>query len=343
LTGFLRAVVHPGDTFQTRKYYLDEPLDPVTQGPSEVEFQLSSRRAVNSTKTQSSALDYLLLICLAALFGMSFTLTSIGVRDIPPLTLAAGRLLVAFFMLYPLMRLNGQRMPAIGGVWVAIFGSALFGNALPFALVSWGQVSVQAGLAAIFMAIMPLVTIVLAHWLTDDEKLDRWKIVGVLFGLAGVIILIGWSALQSLGDELLRQSAILIAAICYAINALITRKLTHLPRWSTITALLFAGSMLLVPLSLLMDDPWQIQTSLPSILSLLGLAIGPTAIATVMILIIIGRQGASFLSQINFLVPVFGMLFGVVLLGERLPADAYIALAIILTGIGLSRLSRQRR
>jgi drug/metabolite transporter (DMT)-like permease len=284
-------------------------------------------------------IDYIWLVSLSILFGLSFTLTSIAVRDIPPISLAAGRLLIAFLMLYPLMRLNGQKMPDIGPIWIALLASGLFGNALPFALISWGQVNVQAGLTAIFMAVMPLATILLAHVFTDEEKLDRWKFIGVMFGLVGVIVLMGWSALNSIGDDLIRQSAILLAAICYAINAIITRKLTRLPRWSAMSALMFAGSLWLVPVSLMVDSPWQIRPSLPSGLSLLFLAIGPTAIATVMILRIVDRQGASFLSQINFLVPIVGMAFGVLMLNESFPANAYVALLIILAGIGISRLS----
>ncbi len=273
---------------------------------------------------------------------MSFILTSVGVRDIPPISLAAGRVFLALFMLYPLMRLNGQTMPPLGPIWIALLASGLFGNALPFALISWGQVSVQAGLTAIFMAVMPLATILLAHIFTHDEKLDRWKFLGVMFGLLGVVVLMGWSALNSLGDDLLRQTAILAAAVCYAINAIITRKLTRLPRWSTMTALMFAASVWLVPVSLWVDSPWQITPTLDSILALIALAVGPTAIATVMILRIIDRQGASFLSQINFLVPIVGMVFGVLMLNERFPANAYAALVIILLGIGLSRMSGRR-
>jgi drug/metabolite transporter (DMT)-like permease len=286
--------------------------------------------------------DYIWLASLSVLFGLSFTLTSIGVRDIPPISLAAGRLLIAFLLLYPLMRLNGQKMPDVGPIWIAILASGLFGNALPFALISWGQVTVQAGLTAIFMAVMPLATILFAHVFTDEEKLDRWKVVGVMFGLIGVVVLMGWSALNVLGDDLLRQAAILLAAICYAINAIITRKLTRLPRWSAMSALMLAGSLWLVPVSLFVDGPWEVRPSLASGLSLLALAIGPTAIATVMILRIIDRQGASFLSQINFLVPIVGMVFGVWVLSESFPANAYVALLIILAGIGISRLSGRR-
>ena len=294
---------------------------------------------MNAHNEASVLVDYVWLITLSILFGLSFTLTSIGVRDIPPISLAAGRLLIAFLMLYPLMRLNGQKMPRVGPIWFALLGSGLFGNALPFALISWGQVSVQAGLTAIFMAVMPLATLLLAHVFTDEEKLDRWKFIGVMFGLVGVVVLMGWSALDAIGDDLLRQAAILLAAICYAINAIITRKLTKLPRWSTMTALMLAGTIWLLPVSLLVESPFLVRPSIASGLSMLALAIGPTAIATVMILRIIDRQGASFLSQINFLVPIVGMVFGVLMLNESFPANAYVALLIILAGIGISRVS----
>lgn len=299
--------------------------------------------SIDNTSKPSLSVDYAWLIALSILFGLSFTLTSVGVREIPPISLAAGRLVIAFLMLYPLMRLNGQRMPPIGPIWFALLGSGLFGNALPFALISWGQVTVQAGLTAIFMAVMPLATILLAHVLTDDEKLDRWKLLGVLFGLLGVIVLMGFSALNSLGDDLLRQSAILAAAICYAINAIITRKLTKLPRWSAMTALMVAGCLWLVPVSVLVESPWLVNPSMNALLAMIFLAVGPTAIATVMILRIIDRQGASFLSQINFLVPIVGMVFGVLMLNEKFPANAYAALIIILLGIGLSRIGSKRR
>lgn len=292
---------------------------------------------MSDTRQAPNLIDYLLLISLALLFGLSFTFTRIAVAELPPLTIASGRLLLAFLMLYPLMRLQGQRMPTMGSVWLAIVGAAFFGNALPFTLISWGQVRVEAGLTAIFMAVMPLATILLAHVLTDDEKLTRWKLIGVLFGLSGVIVLMGVSVLNALGEDLLRQGAILASALSYSVNALITRKLTQLPRWSAMTALMFASTILLLPICLLLDIPWQLRPSWDAMNALLALAVGPTAIATVMILVIISRQGVSFLSLINFMVPVFGMIAGVLMLGERLPANAYVALGIILVGVALSR------
>ena len=288
----------------------------------------------NKTPT---AKDYLLLTTLAAIFGLSFIFTNISVREVPPLTVTAARLFIALLIMYPVMVAAGQKLPPPGIVWLYVFLSGVFGNALPFALVSWGQVKVDAGLSAIFMAVMPLSTILLAQILTTDERINRWKMAGVLMGFAGIAVLMGKNSFTSLGDETLRQLAILTAAVSYALNAIITRKLTALPKYSMVAALMVAASVLMVPASLVVDQPWELSVSIESLGALLMLAIGSTAIATLLILTIIERCGATFLSQINFMVPLFGVLFGAVLLSERLSANAYIALVIILVALALSR------
>ncbi len=284
--------------------------------------------------------DYALLTGLGAVFGSSFLFTNIAVQTVPPFTVVAARITLAALVLFVVLGLSGKRLPR-GSVWGWIFASALFGNAIPFSLISWGQQSVDAGLTAIFMAIMPLTTVVLAHLVTTDEKLNRWTLTGVLFGLLGVCVLMGWAALSQLGGESLPQVAILVGAMCYAVNALITRKLTHLSKWPMSAGLLLAASAFTLPLAFIFESPWQVQASWPSMLAVLALAAGPTALATGLILIIIGRQGASFLSQINFMVPLFGVLFGTVFLQERLPPNAWVALVIILGGVALARRGRQ--
>jgi len=288
------------------------------------------------TRPSPNLTDYALLFGLAVMFGTSFTFTSIAVKDIPPITLAALRVCIALVVVFIVMVAARQRLPAYGRVWIFIFASAFFGNVLPFSLIGWGQVKVEAGLTAIFMAVMPLITIVLAQFYTRDERLNRYKVLGVLTGLLGVIVLMGLDALNAIGDETLRQFAIVIAATCYAVNAIITKELTGHPRKSIIAALMLAAVILFVPL-VLIEQPWSMRPSVAAQLSLLALAVGPTALATLMILVIIDRQGASFFGQINFLVPIFGVFFGVVFLAERLAANAWVALALILFGVALSR------
>ena len=217
------------------------------------------------------------------------------------------------------------------------------GNALPFALVSWGQVKVDASLAAIFMAVMPLATILLAHIMTGDEKYNKYKLAGVTLGFSGIVILMGIDSLSSLGDESLRQFAILCAAVCYAVNAIITRKLTSIPRYSMVAALTIAASILLVPASVFIDHPWNLSVSTTAVLSILALAAVSTVLATILLLMIIDRCGATFMSQINFMVPLFGVFFGTLLLGERLSANAYIALIVILIALAMSRYGQNKK
>ena len=293
-------------------------------------------------KTTPNWIDYALLIALSLIFGSSFIFTSISVRDIPPLTVVTLRLGIALILLCVFVFYSRAKLPAPGRIWIYIIASALFGNAIPFSLISWGQVTVEAGLTAIFMAVMPLATIFLAQFFTDDEKLNRWKIASVLCGLAGVIILMGPAELGTIGDDTIRQLAILSAAVCYAINAIITRKLVTLPRLPMVTALLLSSTALMLPICLMIDQPWQVSYTLPAINSVLVLAAGPTAFATWLILVIIDRQGASFLSQINFILPLVAVALGSYFLAERLPVNAYIALGVILLAIALSRRGEQK-
>ena len=294
-----------------------------------------------SPRPSPSLTDYVLLITLAVIFGSSFSFTSVAVKEIPPITLSAWRVAIALVILYAVMLFSGQRLPRGGRIWTYLFASALIGNVLPFTLISWGQIKVDAGLTAIFMAIMPLVTIVLAQFYTHDERLNRYKVFGVFFGLVGVMVLMGREALSSIGDNTLRQLAVVLAATCYAINAIITKHLTDHPRKSIMAALMLAAAVMFLPLTL-MEQSWLLRPTDAAMWALLMLAIGPTAIGTLLILVIIDRQGASFFGQINFMVPLFGVFFGVVFLGERLSANAWLALALILFGVGLSRRGNRR-
>lgn len=295
----------------------------------------------SSSHESSGWFDYFLLVLLATIFGASFLFTSVAVESVAPITVAASRLLLGAMLVFPVMVFYRQSLPAFGPVWVFIIVAAISGNALPFALISWGQVKVDAGLTAIFMATMPLITVLLAHVVTADEKMNRYKLVGVFFGLAGVIVLIGWNQLGQLGDNMLRQYAIAFSTFCYAVNAIVTKKLTNIPRLSMIFALLITASLMLLPIAFIVEQPWKSVPEQAAVWSIFCLAIGPTAFATLLILVIIDRRGASFLSQINFLVPISGIALAHIFLDETLPGRAWLALAVILAGIALSRLGNR--
>ncbi len=300
-------------------------------------------------KTAPKPGDYALLVLLAAIFGGSFMLTKIAVAEIPAASLVAVRLIIASVIFVVIMYISGQRLPGAGKIWLPIVAAAFFGNAAPFLLIAWGQEKVDAGLAAILMATMPLMTIVIAQFFTRDEKLTVLKIVGFCLGLLGVAVMIGFDKLGSLGEHTIRQYAITAGALCYAISAIVTKWIVDLPRFSMMAALMIVSALMIIPLSIFGGEAGEIYQQMQAggystiaIISTISLGVVPTALGTLMVFMIVARQGASFLSQINFMVPVFGVLWGVVFLSEVLPANGLVALVLILTGVGIARIGNNK-
>jgi drug/metabolite transporter (DMT)-like permease len=221
-------------------------------------------------------------------------------------------------------------------VWVFILLAGLFGNALPFTLISWGEERIDSGLAAILMAPMPLTTLLLAHVFTE-EKLNAGKLAGVGLGIAGLVVLIGPQSLTRLGDDTVRQLAVAAAGCCYAVNAVASKWLTGGSRLGMTAAVMMASIVFMAPLSLLDPAAWSFAPSALSLTAIVVLAVMQTAIGTLLMLGIVARQGASFFSQINFLIPLFGVMWGALILAERPSPNAVAALALILAGVGVAR------
>lgn len=286
---------------------------------------------------EPSLSDYALLLALSAVWGSSFMFIKIAVESAPAISVTAARVTIGGLLLLAAAWHAGQSLPRDARTWVMIVLAALFGNALPFTLISWGEERIDSGLAAILMAVMPLVTLVLAHFFTGDERITVRKAIGVLLGLVGLVVLIGPSTLAGLGSDLVRQVAVASAAACYAVNALITKRLLGLPRRALAAAVVMASAGMLIPASIIIDRPWTLDPSARSIMAVVMLGVVQTAVATMMMFALIRRQGASFFSQLNFVVPLFGVMYGAMLLGERPSANAYAALAVILAGIAIAR------
>ncbi len=294
-------------------------------------------------KSNSLFADYSLLVILAAMFGASFMMTKIAVVDVPPATIALSRIAIGGVMLFFVMLYYKQTLRSLLPHWKMISLAGFFGTALPFFLISWGQEKVDAGLTAILMAVMPLITLVLAHFFTNDERLNIFKIIGFCLGLIGVARLIGFDKLASFTDETIRSYAIMLAACSYAVHAILSKYLTEVPRYAVSSAVLLVSILFLLPLVLYLDTPWALSISSTSWWMLILLGVFPTGLGMLMLFAIIERQGAGFLSQINFLVPVFGVLWAIALIQETLPPNALQALIIILAGVAIARINLKRK
>lgn len=287
---------------------------------------------------------WLLLLTIVALWGSAFGLTEVAIEAFTPTVLVTGRMALAAALLLLVVKLRGQTLPRTPRFWTFCLAMAIAGNCLPFWLISAAQQEIESGLAGILMSVMPLTTLLLAHIFVPGESLREGRVAGFILGFAGIIILIGPAALLELegrGTAFWWEVATLMAAFCYAANAIIAR---HRPPADPILAA--AGTMIIGAVIMMPIGVWDLPTQLMNasstgLLAALALAILASAVAPVLFLRLIMLAGPSFVAFINYLIPLWAVLVGILLLGEEQHWTALAALALILSGLALSEIAGQ--
>lgn len=300
-------------------------------------------------KGRHGARDWLSLIGLTVMWGSAFMLTKVAVSALEPDLVVAGRLAVACLILVPLvlMRRWGRLRPAWGGrVWLFMVLIAIFGNVLPFSLISWGQTAIDSALAGILMAVMPLATLGLAHFFVPGERLTPYRIGGFVLGFIGVVVLLGPDALLGIGDPggaLLPMLAVLAGAISYAVSAILARLRPPSAALPTAAATMVIASGLMLP-SVARDASIHLGT-LPGwapLGAVLALGVFSTALAGIVYFGLVKEAGPAFVSQLNYLIPLWAVVMGVAFLGEKPAPQQLYALILILGGILVTRLEGRR-
>ncbi len=278
--------------------------------------------------------QWLQLITLSLLWGSAFVFIEIGVEALPPLTLVLGRIGLGAFGLYLLLRWRGLSLPTDWLSWRDFLVLGALNNALPFVLIAWGQTVISGGLASILNATTPLFTVLLAHLATHDERLNGGKLLGVLLGLAGVAVLVGGDALAGFDSEVLAQLAVLGAAASYACAGIFGRRFRAQPPLVTATGMVIASTLLLAPIVLVVDRPWQLAAPGPAAWgAVIGLALLCTVFAYLIYFRLLATAGATNVLLVTFLIPVSAVLLGALLLGERLTGGQFGGLALISLGL----------
>lgn len=284
-----------------------------------------------------TALEWGMLLALSVLWGGSFFFNGVAVKELPTLSVVVARVGLAAVILLLALRFLGSGMPTDRRTWVAFFGMGLLNNALPFSLIVWGQGHIASGVASILNATTPLFTVVVAHWLTQDEKMTGGRLAGVIAGLAGVTVMIGGEALASLGVSVLAQLACLGAAVSYAFAGVFGRrfKAMGVTPMQTAAGQVTASTVLLLPLMLVVDRPWALPPpGTAAVLAIVGVAALSTALAYILYFRILATAGATNLLLVTFLIPVTAILLGVLVLGESLQPKHGLGMALI--GLGLA-------
>lgn len=271
------------------------------------------------------------LLSLSVLWGGSFFFAKVALAALGPFTVVFGRVALAALALN-LVRPLRRRSP-----WPTYFAMGALNNVIPFALIFWGQTHIASGLASILNATTPLFTVLVAHALTDDEKMTGSKIAALLGGLAGVAVLIGPSAFMTPTAGMWGQIACLGAALSYSFAGIYGRRFRTMgiAPLDAATGQVTASSVLILPIMLIVEPPWTVEV-LPSLsiwAALAGLALLSTALAYVLYFRILAAAGATNLLLVTFLIPVTSILLGAVFLHERLEPRHFAGMALI--GLGL--------
>ena len=283
------------------------------------------------------AFDWVMLITLATVWGGSFLFNAILVAELPVITIVAIRVTVAALALWGFVRVTGRKIPTSPKVWGALLILGVLNNAIPFSLIVQGQTQITSGLASILNATTPLFTILVAGFFLTDERFSVLRVLGVVVGFSGVILMVGPEALGGLGADFWAQLCALGAALSYGFASVFGRRFRELKVDPVMVATgqVTMSSLVLWPITLWIDGPQDILgLSFNAAASMFGLAVLCTSFAYILYFRILERAGATNISLVTFLVPISAIILGVLVLGESIVIKEIIGMALI--GLGLA-------
>jgi drug/metabolite transporter (DMT)-like permease len=271
-----------------------------------------------------------MLLALSLIWGSSFLLIEIGLRELEPATLVFFRLLLAAVTLLPLAALTPGALAAVRAGWRPLLVMGAVNSAIPFWFLSWGQTRIDSGLAAIVQASAPLLTVVLGWLVTRSERVGGLRLVGILVGFVGVGLIVG----DQRGGAVAGALAVVVAALFYGGAGLSgARRLAHVTPLAIALGAMAAATAMTAPFGLA-----QLPGELPgweTIAAVAALGIGGSAIAYLLYFAILVGAGASYAILVTYLVPAVAVVYGATLLDEPLTAAALGGLALILGGVAL--------
>ncbi len=281
---------------------------------------------------EANTFDLSLLILLAIIWGSSFFNIKIATYSYDPITLALVRVIFASIPLLLICKLRKIKIEAFteNWKWYALIG--LFNIAIPFVLIAIGTAKINSYLAAILMSTTPLSGSILAHFFTRDEKLSFYKSTGVLIGFAGIILLFFDRVIIN-SENYIYALITILGSTFYCIGGLLTLKLKNKKNENVTTSTTLWSVLFLLPFSLILESPWNSEPTIASTLSLLYLGVVATGFAWLIRFRILTVNGLVFQTQVAYLIPIFGIIFGYFLMNEIITWRVLVSLVIILIGI----------
>ncbi len=285
---------------------------------------------------KASIWDYTLLLIAAGMWGGTFLLNEIALRDFSPVAIAAYRISLAALILSLICVCKGLKPAMSWNSVVLIVLISLLNSVVPFSLIGWGQLRIDSATTAILLASSPFFSLLLSHYMTDDDRFSWNKLIGLTFGFLGVLCLM-WKGLIEGGGSLAGMLVVVVAACCYSLSAILIRRLGPMPSLLLVASSLAIAALILLPVLLWWYPPWEQAYSTPTVSALVFLALGPTATAYVLRVQIVQNNGAVFMSNVGYLIPLFAVFWGWIFLSQTPSVTMWVSLALIFVGIGLGQ------
>jgi drug/metabolite transporter (DMT)-like permease len=291
---------------------------------------------------KASLKDFFLLIVLAAIWGSAFFNIKIASDTYTPMAIAFGRIFFAALVMVLYCWMKGIKIDAFGEHWKMYASIGLVNLILPFFFISFGIVKVQSNMAAILMSTAPIFATILGQLFIQDEKINFLKLLGIIIGFLGIVFLFS-------DDLLINQSNYLFALIiilgpfCYTLGGLLSLRLKHVKNETLTSSILVWAVIMLLPVLFIVENPTELRPSWSSTISLFYLGVVATAIAWLMRFYILKSNGLVFQSQVAYIIPIFGLIFGYLFLGEKITYKIIVALIAVLVSTYLIEKSKKAK
>ena len=282
--------------------------------------------------TSPKTSDYFILVLLSLIWASAFFNIKIATYSYGPITIAFLRI---FFGMIPVLLLcfyKKIKIEVFSKDWKWFAAIGVINLVIPFFLIAYGVQKVQSNLAAILMSTTPISATILAHLFIDKEKINLVKILGIILGFLGIVYLFSENLLIN-DENLFSALMILVGSTFYVIGGILTLKISHKKNENVTASILIWGTIFVCPISLIIEQPWNLNPSLQSTLSLIYLGVFPTGVAWLLRFMILKRNGLVFQSQVAYLIPIFGVILGYLFLNELVTSKILISLFIVILGI----------
>ena len=281
---------------------------------------------------QPKFIDYILLTALSLIWASAFFNIKIATYSFGPVTIAFLRVFFGSIPVLLLCYFKNIKVEAFSKDWHWFAMIGFINLVAPFFLIAYGVKSVQSNLAAILMSTTPLSSTVLAHFYTKNEKFNIIKTIGILIGFSGIIFLFSDNILID-QNNFTSALLILLGSTCYVVGGVLTLKISKKKNENVTGSILIWAIIILFPLVVLLEQPWESIPRTDSLISVIYLGIVPTGIAWLLRFRILTQNGLIFQSQVSYLIPLFGVILGYIFLEELITIKVLISLLAVCIGI----------